>query len=69
VTKFIASERNINKVHPSPSLHALLRGMLAFTQKQRYTLQQVLESAWFHEMSEKLNSDSELQAKTHKSLF
>jgi len=57
VDKFIDSNQNINNIKVSDSLRALLKGMLEFSNERRLSLDQVIASPWFIEMSKLLKSD------------
>jgi serine/threonine protein kinase len=67
--RFLVSSKNVNKVQISPELEELLTRMLAYDQRKRCTLDEVINSRWFQMMSYKLKNDKAVLEKTHKSLF
>lgn len=54
IEDFEKSSRNTHKVRASDKLKELLKGMLAFRQEDRLSLNQVISSDWFYEQKTKL---------------
>jgi serine/threonine protein kinase len=69
IEEFERSNRNSYKVHVSVELKNLLKGMLAFDQEDRLTLDQVIESDWFYEQKKKLYCDKEVLMRTTKQIM
>jgi serine/threonine protein kinase len=65
---FMNSEKNIHKVRPSPQCLALLKRMLAYDQSDRCTIEEVLNSEWFHLCEWRLKTHEVLE-RAKQSLF
>lgn len=69
IEDFEKSARNMHRVNGSDNLKILLKGMLAFRQEDRFSIDQVIGSDWFYEQKTKLYKDQEVLKRTYKQMM